>query len=263
MIKNCLEAIIVRILNFKLFRFFMFRASLLATEKFLKVNRIEELKFMANALSRVSEKKSQLNQDLWVLYKSGNSRGGFFVEVGACHPVRLSNTYLLETNFDWQGLLIEPNTDITNELEMHRKSKIVPVAVGAAGTMKLQIAKDPEFSQSQKLNISQKHKGFKSTGRSIDVQVIPLSEIFSLHKVPSIFEFLSVDVEGAELDVLMSNDWTKWRPRLLVVEHNFRKDRTEIKNFLLLNGYQLSKDNSVFSWDDWYEDSSNLYAENS
>lgn len=52
--------------------------------------------------------KSQINQDIFVLSETSFKRNGYFVEFGATDGITLSNTYLLEKNFDWRGIVAEP-----------------------------------------------------------------------------------------------------------------------------------------------------------
>jgi hypothetical protein len=70
---------------------------------------------------------SQLGQDLLALCMSNFKRSGFFVEVGAHHGTDLSNTYLLERDFGWNGLLVEPNPQHGESLKA-RKAKLVQKA---------------------------------------------------------------------------------------------------------------------------------------
>ena len=60
---------------------------------------------------------SQLGQDLFVLIELGNKKEGFFIEIGAGDGFYLSNTYLLEKNFGWTGILVEPNKSFYNSFQ--------------------------------------------------------------------------------------------------------------------------------------------------
>ncbi|MDG3088655.1 hypothetical protein P7F88_22360 [Vibrio hannami] len=75
--------------------------------------------------SRLKERSpSQLGQDLWVLEQLGYKEGGFFVEFGATDGVLLSNSYLLEKEFNWQGLCAEPNPKFYEKLKNNRSCKV-------------------------------------------------------------------------------------------------------------------------------------------
>src|SRR5262249_24696590 len=67
---------------------------------------------------------AQFRQDLWVLHETGRKRDGFFVEFGATDGISLSNTYLLERDFGWRGILAEPNPVWHAGLARTRHSRI-------------------------------------------------------------------------------------------------------------------------------------------
>jgi FkbM family methyltransferase len=248
-------SILISIVNSRFFRFVLFRASLLPAEHMRKVKNFEELSFLGSCFAYIGSNHSQLNQDVWVLHKTNFKSQGYFVEIGACDPIRLSNTYYLESNYAWNGILVEPNPYLGVDLEEKRQATLISCAVGDRGSIQLYLAQDPEFTTSSLVDNQDRHKLFRDSGRVIEVQSTPLADIFFENNTPKFFDFLSVDVEGSELQALMSNDWEKWRPNYVVVEHNFRKDRSAIRSFMISRGYVLAKENSRFSWDDWFEDS--------
>lgn len=248
------QRILVTFVNSKFFRFILFRATLIPKEESTKIKSVEELSFLGYSLAHIGSNCSQLNQDAWVLFKTNSKSNGYFVEVGACDPIRLSNTYYLESKYAWDGLLVEPNPALRFELERMRKAKVISCAVGPQGLIELYVAENPEFTTSSLVKKDARHRLFKNSGRVIKVESIPLTDIFFENNTPKYFDFLSVDVEGSEYQVLSSNDWSKWRPKYVVVEHNFRGDRIRIRDYMLSNGYVVSKENSSYSWDDWFED---------
>lgn len=68
---------------------------------------------------------SQAGQDLLVASITKNIFGGFFVEVGCSHPVELSNTYALETELGWRGLMLDSDQNAVDMCRAQRKSKVV------------------------------------------------------------------------------------------------------------------------------------------
>ena len=125
------------------------------------------------------------------------SEKGYFIEVGANDPKNLSQTYYLEKK-GWEGLLIEPQPELVEELKNARSAKVLPVACGAPedkGEAELFIA--GEFSGLKK------HQVFTDihyTG-SITIFVTTLDDILEEEGNPAI-DLLSIDVEGYELNVL-------------------------------------------------------------
>lgn len=80
--------------------------------------------FFQYAISKVNLSNAQLLQDLWVLFQTYERSNGFFVEIGACDGIFLSNTYLLEKKFGWRGILVEPNPKWHQELQKNRNCGI-------------------------------------------------------------------------------------------------------------------------------------------
>ena len=67
---------------------------------------------------------SQLNQDVDVIQFYKNKENGYFIEIGANDGINLSNTYLLEKNYNWKGICVEPIPDIFNKLKNNRPNSI-------------------------------------------------------------------------------------------------------------------------------------------
>ena len=254
MIMSLYRVILAIIANSRIFRWLLFRLSISDQDTLLHIKNIEQLKFLAHSISFQPDIISQLNQDLFVLRKLNQKREGYFVEVGACHPIKLSNTYRLEHDFDWQGLLVEPNPELVIELRKFRTATVIPCAVNnSSKSVSLVIATNPEFSKIANEQVKDNHRLFESTGKSVTVDAYKLEELFQQNKVPPDFDVLTIDIEGNELEALKSNDWLRWRPKLVLVEHNFRHDRQEMRNYLFEVGYRLASENSRSSWDDWFE----------
>jgi hypothetical protein len=65
---------------------------------------------------------SQSNQDLFVLKMLNNKRNGFYLEIGGSDPIQINNTYLLEKDYDWKGVSIEIDTELSNKFNSIRKN---------------------------------------------------------------------------------------------------------------------------------------------
>ncbi len=147
---------------------------------------------------------------------------GFYVDVGAFHPRAVSNTALLHSA-GWQGINIEPNPVMAARLRKARPGDIT--LQQAAGTPRRTSdllffgraassnTLDPEFAE--KISADQG----VAVEEAIPTEVVPLAEVFDRHLPPGrVIDFLNVDVEGMDLEVLQSNDWQRFRPRLVAVE---------------------------------------------
>ncbi len=197
---------------------------------------------------------SQISQDLWVLYRTGQKMNGFFVEVGSCHPTNLNNTYLLEASYKWNGVLIEPNPGMAELLRTQRTSTVLEFAVAEGEYIELALAQNPEFSSTVAQLSHNKHKLHEPTGEIILAKCSTLTELLTRVNCPKTFDFLSLDIEGGELYALTSLDFSRFRPNLIAVEHNFTESRKQISDYLKENGYALDPLSSSTVWDDWYID---------
>jgi FkbM family methyltransferase len=173
----------------------------------------------------------------------GGGRSGFFVEVGANRPQQESQTWHLE-QLGWTGVLVEPQPDLAGDLRRARSAKVFAVACSSpenAGRMQLHVA-----GALSALDRDRMAPGAQPE-RIIEVPVRTLDDILTEARAPVGFDFLSVDVEGHELEVLSGFDFARWRPRLVLLEDhvgNLKKHR-----FLRAAGYRLIRH---FENNGWY-----------
>ncbi|KKT44004.1 MAG: SAM-dependent methyltransferase [Microgenomates group bacterium GW2011_GWC1_44_37] len=178
--------------------------------------------------------------------RSQKRRGGkgFYVDVGAYHPKLFSNTYLFYKK-GWRGICVDPNPQM-EELYRKARPRDVFVNMGVGGVKENKNSRNQElktikgesqrtkeegrvmeyfmfedgaantFSPEQAI-INQK-VGRKLLGKQM-VPLVPLKKILDKY-LPrgQKIDLLSVDVEGMDLEVLKSNDWKKYRPRLVICE---------------------------------------------
>ena len=192
--------------------------------------------------------KSQLQQDLASLTVAGFKRDGFFVEFGATDGVTLSNTYLLEKNFGWTGILAEPSQEWHSRLRQNRSAEISTDAVWSQTGLTLQFLENAEFSTLVEFKNSDRHT---RRGRTYDVSTISLNDLLALHAAPEYIDFMSVDTEGSELEVLQELDFSSYKFGFICVEHNFTEARSKIHDLLSNNGYRRVLED-VSEWDDWF-----------
>jgi FkbM family methyltransferase len=172
------------------------------------------------------------------------AQSGFFVEVGANRPQQESQTWHLE-RLGWTGLLIEPQPDLAEDLRRDRSAKVVAVACSsprnAGRLMRLHVA-----GALSALDRDRMAPGAQPE-RIIEVPIRTLDDILSEAGAPTGFDFLSIDVEGHELEVLSGFAVMRWRPRLILLEDHvgsLAKHR-----FLKSAGYRLIR---RFENNGWY-----------
>jgi len=144
----------------------------------------------------------------------GNIKG-YFVEVGANDPQERSQTWHLE-QAGWSGVLIEPQPDLAAELRIRRKAKVFAIACSspenAGRTLPLHVAGPLSSLNRQRMAPGATPEGV------INVPVRMLNTILEEAGTPVAFDFLSIDVEGHEIEVLRGFDIARWRPRLILLE---------------------------------------------
>jgi len=194
--------------------------------------------------------KSQLGQDLLAIAVSQARTGGFFVEFGATNGVDLSNTFLLEKELGWTGILAEPGKIWSKGLRESRTAQISTKAVWSSTGESLSFLEttDPELSTLSGFADSDSHT---RTGSSYQVETVSLLDLLRQGNAPSFIDFISIDTEGSEFAVLENFDFSQYRFGLMCIEHNFSKRRNAVVALLLKNGYeQIFPELSL--WDDWF-----------
>lgn len=167
---------------------------------------------------------AQNREDLILEAFFAGRKKGFYVDVGACHPHVASVTKRFYLN-GWRGINIEPQKELCHLFDIERPGDInVPYAISNdRGTAKMRayIQNRGLTTFSDYIKDDYIDNGGDKTDdyEDIAVETIPLRDLFAIHKVKSI-QFLKVDVEGYEYQVLESNDWNKYRPEVICIESN-------------------------------------------
>ncbi|MEL6666527.1 MAG: FkbM family methyltransferase [Pseudomonadota bacterium] len=200
---------------------------------------------------------SQILQDLWVLYSLDEIRKGYFVEFGACDGKLLSNTLLLEESYGWKGILAEPNREWHAALAEARSAKIVHKCVAPrTGETVPFMATDqrPELSRMADIIPSDIHErnGNRSQHSLYDVETISLLDLLRQNDAPEVIDYLSIDTEGSEFEILSTFDFDAYQFRLITVEHAGESEKRErIRELLERHGYHRWLP-ELTRWDDWY-----------
>lgn len=202
--------------------------------------------------------KSQLGQDILGLSISGLDRPGFFVEFGAADGVALSNTFVLEKQFGWTGILCEPGANWHLSLDKNRNCVVDTRCVYSVSGDTVSFSENylGELSSITKFASPRKQGILKRTLTSYQVETVSLKDLLDSHKAPKYIEFLSIDTEGSEFEILKGFDFHSYSFGAICVEHNYGPTRELIYSLLTENGYtQVHADLSEF--DDWYIRSAN------
>lgn len=197
--------------------------------------------------------RAQLRQDLFVLSELGFKRDGYFVEFGATDGVGLSNTFLLEKEFGWRGILAEPSRRWHNDLKRNRDCNIETDCVWreSNSTLSFNEADLGEYSTISSYSSSDIHKEVRKQGKTYDVNTITLGDLLDKFHAPKQIDYLSIDTEGSEFEILSAFNFDKYQFKIITCEHNFAPQRDQINSLLTINGYVL-KHHGLSKFDDWY-----------
>ncbi len=201
----------------------------------------------------VIKSKSQLKQDLFVLSETNLKKNGFFVEIGAANGIELSNTYLLETEFNWKGILVEPAKVWQENLKKNRKVVIEEKCIWKYSNASVLFNEtfDPVYSTISKYNFSDFHHRERKNGTSYYVKTMTLLDLLDRHKAPKVIDYLSIDTEGSEYEILSGFDFSKYQIKIITCEHNYNENREKINKLLKSKGFSL-KYSGLSRWDGWY-----------
>lgn len=187
-----------------------------------------------------------------MLLKTNFKKRGYFVEFGAKDGIDYSNTLLLERKYHWKGIVAEPAKIYHPKLKRNRHNiNICTDCVYSVTGSKIDFyeANEPEFSTVHKFENSDSHIRIKKN--IYEVKTISLEDLLKKYNAPKIIDYLSIDTEGSEFEILNNFNFKTYQFKIITVEHNFTSSRNKIYDLLIKNGYKrefvgLSK------WDDWY-----------
>lgn len=163
---------------------------------------------------------SQEGEDLFLTKYFAKVKTGYFIDVGAHHPKKLSNTYKFYLQ-GWRGLNIDAMPRSMEAFNRVRPGdKNIEIGIGRSEDIMTYFS----FSEPA-LNTFSKDEAVKKSAsgqykiiEEYDIGVRPLAAVLDEHWLHDHIDFMSIDVEGLDLEVLQTNNWDLYRPRLILVE---------------------------------------------
>jgi FkbM family methyltransferase len=194
---------------------------------------------------------SQAGQDKWVIDFFKEKRDGYFVDIGAYDGLEISNTYVLEKELGWDGVCIEPSIRMFKKLRNNRGCKLV----NRAAYNRNEIVSFDDIGVSSLItNIGKYKVGANTMG-------VILAEV----NAPSVIDYVSLDTEGSEYEILQGFPFDRYEVILWTVEHNIcygDKQRGDLKRniFSILTTHHFTRvyedvlclGDPKYPFEDWY-----------
>lgn len=201
-------------------------------------NRIKE--FIYN---RYNISFSKSGDDIQLMKLINNSTPGAYVDIGCWHPVKASNSYYFYVR-DWKGICIDPNPELKILYNKFRpKDNFINAGIGESGTSLEYFMLEESSMNTFSKDFLKKHQLESEIIKKIDVPLYSLKEILDVNlDKKDRLDFFDIDVEGFDLEVLKTNDWVKYRPKVIIIETDIsiREDiNSKIVKYLELQNYRL------------------------
>lgn len=229
--------------------------NLLDLRQYAAANQTEATaQFVTFCAANMMRSQAQLFQDLFVVFFLRGKRNGFFVEFGATDGSRYSNTFVLERDFQWNGVLAEPARCWHAALRTNRRAAIDTRCVWSESGLTLDFKETDDRMLSTVTALADKdlHRDERINGATYPVETVSLMDLLLAHRCPRDIDYLSIDTEGSEFVILSKFDFSKYAIKILTVEHNFcEPDRQNIHDLLVGHGF-IRIFEAFSKFDDWY-----------
>ena len=188
---------------------------------------------------------SQQGQDTWLLSYLNNKRNGYFVEAGGGDGIRLSNTYLLEKDYDWSGICIEAYEPLFKKLKNNRSCECIHSLLDGSVSEQIYTPGIPPININNPQGylggiVSRETDNKRIFNGSVKMMTTTLQDILYNNNAPSYIDYLSLDVEGAETRILKKFPFSQYEFGVMHIE----RPTEELSNILIKNGYAVVGYNS-------------------
>ena len=164
---------------------------------------------------------SQLGQDDFVLEKSYYKDYGFFVEAGAMNGIKLSNTYKLEKDYNWNGICCEPNSNYHKALSQNRSCAVNFNLLYDENGKTIKLYKGGMAGGTEEdFKAEEGRYEWRMSQPTEYVKTITLNTLLEQYNAPPIIDYISLDTEGSELRILKAFNFKKRDVKIWSIEHN-------------------------------------------
>lgn len=213
-------------------------------ERLLELNlKRRELKEIERGVKFYSQ--PTICQDEWVIETLGGKKGGFFVDVGAYDGLTDSNTAMLEKFFEWQGVCVEAGDSWSRLIKNRNQDFCVRACIDvadwevefvSAGQLSGVVGDRTDWRECDP-DVRQSLTQARLSGNVGILKTMTIGELLDLRRVPRVFDYLSLDIQGLEQPVIQTFPFQTYTPKLITLENC----EPNIVEFLESNGYRFVK----------------------
>lgn len=192
----------------------------------------------------MKEYYSQAGQDKWVIEFFERKQKGFFLDIGAFDGVDISNTYILEKKYKWDGVCIDADPTNFEALKQNRNCRCIHTAIS---------------KENKLVNFRPGGAGGAINEQgNLQIQSRTLADVLKEVGAPKTIDYISLDIEGAEYDALLAFPFDEYEFIIMTVEHNLylgdSANKENINRLLTSKGYVLYRENVCNVGNDPFED---------
>ena len=200
-----------------------------------------------------SKYKSQIGQDIFTNILLNGKKSGYFIEIGVGDGTTLSNSYFFEKELNWNGILCEPNTHFHENILKERTCILCKDAIYNKSMQDVNLLSVDNFKEFSSLELSNtKDHIHREDSNILKVNTITFEQLAKLYNIPTKIDYISIDTEGSEFEILESIDLKKFDVSVFTIEHNYEVSRqNKLKELMFLNGYMLFNPN-LTHFDYWF-----------
>lgn len=180
-------------------------------------------------------------------------QAGFFVDIGAYHPYTASNTFLFYIN-GWRGINIDARPGVMKLFDKHRPKDVnLEIGIGEKReTLTYYYVNSDSSMNSFSREFIEEMGMMDQVKKTVPIEVIPLSEVLGQYlEANQKIDFLNIDVEGYDFQVIKSNDWIQFRPKVVVIELPVKTVNDIFENktakYLLERNYEVVGKTVIFN----------------
>jgi FkbM family methyltransferase len=186
---------------------------------------------------------SKSGDDIQLMKLINKDTPGTYVDIGCWHPIKASNTYFFHLR-KWKGICIDPNPELKALYEKFRPAdNFVNAGIGNPNTTLDYYILEESSMNTFSYEFIKKYNLESKVLKTIKIPMYSLKEILDQNlNENDRLDFFDVDAEGYDLEILKTNDWTKYRPKIIVVESDDTLQNdivSEIVSYLETQNYRL------------------------